>query len=70
SGYELLSSKPLQNDLPLWIPLIGIGLIVAGIVAATVSGILRTAKSVGDDIYTQTTTSESLKQQDDGDKAL
>lgn len=70
SAYELLSAKPLQNDLPFRVPLIGLGLIVVGIVATAVSGVLGTAKSVGDTIYTQNKTHKPLFQRDDENKAL
>jgi hypothetical protein len=51
SVYQLLSSEALPDDLPLWLPITGLVIIAVGLIGAGVSGILRTAKVWGDEIY-------------------
>ncbi len=51
SGYQFLSGKPLSDDLPLWIPVVGLVIIAVGVIGAVTSSLLRAAQSFGDDIY-------------------
>ena len=51
SVYQLFFNEALPDDLPLWIPITGLVIIAVGLIGASISGILRTAKAAGDEIY-------------------
>ena len=51
SSYQFLFGKPLAENLYEFMPALGVGIIAIGLFGAAISGILRTAKAAGDEIY-------------------